>query len=58
MRYDIMKIIKENNMAMRSLHTCYTIDREPLTQEELDELARKLGEFMKGFESKNNPPHE
>jgi hypothetical protein len=53
-----MTMDEENDMAMRSLHTCYTIDREPLTQEELDESARKLGEFMRGFESKNNPPHE
>lgn len=24
-------------MALRSLHTCYTIDREPLTDQELQE---------------------
>lgn len=38
-------------MALRSLRTCYVIDRDPLTREELDESSRRLREFMDGFES-------
>lgn len=53
-----MTMDKENDMAMRSLHTCYTIDREPLTQAELDDSSRKLCEFMRGFESKRLIVHE
>jgi hypothetical protein len=53
-----MTMDKENDMAMRSLHTCYTIDREPLTQAELDDSSRKLCEFMRGFESKRLRVHE
>ena len=38
-------------MALRSLRTCYVIDRDPLTREELDESLRRLRGFMDGFES-------
>lgn len=39
-------------MALRSLHTCYTIDREPLTEQELKESSEKLHGFMEGFHSR------
>lgn len=39
-------------MALRSLHTCYTIDREPLTDRELRESSEKLHGFMEGFHSR------
>ena len=38
-------------MALRSLHTCYTINREPLTDQELKESSERLRGFMEGFHS-------